>query len=210
MSTASTSTEKTGWLRDNWLVITLGGLVLLVVAGFAYFHSTRVSGLELNVGDFRLRQFSFRRDPFTNTQLSGIKYSDPGWHPTWTSGKQAANPEIVIAKHLDRTIPKRWDLVDFDGTLATADANIFLTLMSASGPEGNYFWLEWTKRHPQHATVFWPAVQQLALDSNYSYLPGLFELVSDQDSDIDSFKKSVQSYLDAITQQDNKDQASNE
>lgn len=195
MAATSTSKKKRSWLRENWLAVLLCSIVFLVVGGFIYGSATRVSGLELNVRDFRIRQFAFNRDPFTNFQLSGISYTAPAWRANWTALTTSSSIDSQISKHLDSSVPDRWDLVDIDSTIATADAQILITLISARDSAQSDYWKAWSLEQPKKADIFWPAVQTLAKDNLYSEMPRLFQFAIDKSLDVDQFQKAVKDHL---------------
>ena len=195
MTPTSTSAKKPGWLKRNWLPISLISLIALVLGGFVYFASTQVSGMEINIQTLAIRKFEFRRDPFTNAQLTGIRHSAPGWMPSWKIGTNLSTIDGNISKHLDQTLAPRWDLVDFDATYPVGEAKVLLMLLSAQNTSFNDYWIKWTTDNPKKAALFWPEVQQLALNNRYARMPGLFEIARLDYLSLPAFKQNISSYV---------------
>ncbi len=159
----------------------LFGLLGLLLFVFTYFFFTAVSGTELNTHSFEVREFSFRRDPLTNYQLSGIKYepSDSGsWSSVGTNPK-SSQLDIAIKSHLSQPtlLPQRWDLIQLsDSNSPGGGATILVELLNARDQKYDLFWPKWSIDNSSRASELWPAVQQLVEFRVYAKLPELLEL----------------------------------
>ncbi|MEM8733734.1 MAG: hypothetical protein AAGG44_05915, partial [Planctomycetota bacterium] len=163
--------------RHKFLILTLG-LLLSCFVGFVYFQFTSVSGVELNIRTLNIRSFSFRRDPFTNHQWTGVLHSPaPQSNYLWTKMPRYSLMDSEIQSRL-RPIPgdDRWDLVSFDASFEKAPASILLQLLNTTDSNYQVHWLEWSKQNPKKADVLWPAVHDLVVLDLYEHLPSLFEL----------------------------------
>lgn len=147
--------------------------------GLGYMQATYISGIELNSHTWEQRVFSFRRDPFTGSQLGGVRHNAPVRIDFWTSiaNPRAKKLDPAIQAHFNGTTtePVRWDLVRIDDSQLPADrASILVDLLEATGPSSDAFWPSWSTLHPKRAAVLWPAVQQLVAHDLYTQLPQLF------------------------------------
>lgn len=177
---SSHSDPSSGW-RRRWrsarLPSLIGGLLGLLVIIAAYFHATSVSGIELNAATWELREFSFRRDPFTNRQWTGIRHSAPLHFPLWSSGtgQTTAKLDPTIRPLLRNRVAARWDLVELQGR-RTGPAAILTESLGAYTKNFDYAWTRWTSDHPRKAALLWPAIHTLVELEAYPWLPSLFEL----------------------------------
>jgi hypothetical protein len=76
----------------------------------------------------------------------------------------------------------------------TGDAAVLLTYLDSRDEEEELRWLRWSQAHPELARRLWPAVQQLAIQGQYVWIPDLF-LLARQHSDPARFDKALQSLL---------------
>lgn len=174
------------------LVIAVPSLFLLLLV---YSVETNVSGTEFDPITWQIRSFSYRRDPFTGRQLTGVLHdssnSTPNW-PTIGSFLKTANSKPTSA---------RWDLVRISrGSTrinAPGPAAILDSYMTARDPNGDYFWASWGKTSRKKASILWPAVQELILHELYSDLPLLFEKAPVDMSD-ESFRQEIQETMLAL------------
>ena len=159
-------------MRTIWLIL------FCCLTLFLYIQFTWVSGTELNTNTWSMRQFSFRRDPFTNFQLTGVSYSAPkGWQ-VWAPAVKSSSLDPAIAVHL-RPAPQirpQWELVVLSTSQVEGDAQLLVDLLAATDENFQPFWPAWSKKHPQKAAILWPAVQHLVQVGLYADLPLLFEL----------------------------------
>ncbi|MCA9132816.1 MAG: hypothetical protein KDA45_06665 [Planctomycetales bacterium] len=174
--------QLSGWwqFRLPALVLFLLGLLTL---GLGYWQATWVQGTELNTRTWELRDFSFRRDPFSNYQLSGVTHSAPPNMGAWTSfpRAQSAKLDATIANYFrpapEYAAPPRWDLVSISERSTTAaGANIVVELLDAYDRDYSPFWPNWSSAHPAQAAILWPAAQDLVALELYAKLPRIFEL----------------------------------
>ncbi len=177
------SSQPKSWFTGTRIAVFIVSLFALVSTFLFYLNATYVTGTELRSSDWQIRRFTFRRDPFTNRQLTGIKYSTFTGNPAWSAnaGDTASDLNPLISKHLRRSTgsENRWDLILISGSpVYKGPASILHSLLSTSDPQSNMFWVDWTKDHPSRAKIFWPIVQQLTLFGLYSELPPLFELAT--------------------------------
>ena len=166
--------------RFRYFVIAAAALLFLLVTYAIYYFSSFVTGTELNTRTWDLRKFSFRRDPFTNYQLSGITHSSSYSTDPWTSYPTKLRCEVdpLIRKHLlnATNVVERWDLVSMDGNqVSSGDANILVNLLHTRDFKYDNFWSTWTADHPAKAAILWPAAQKLVSLDLYAKLPTLLE-----------------------------------
>lgn len=189
--------------RFRLLVIGASGLLVLSIICCFYYFATIVTGTELNTRTWDLRNFSFRRDPFTNYQLSGITHSSTYAPSLWTSYPTKLRCEIdpSIRKYLLNAsdAEEHWDLVSFDNVQSSVgDASVLVSLLSARDFKYDEFWLKWTTDHPAKAAILWPAAQHLTGLGLYSKLPILLEtaLLESTDSEFEEMiSETMQSSL---------------
>ncbi len=182
----------------------------ILFLGLIYYQSTLVTGTEFNVRTWELRQFHFRRDPFTNHQWSGVSHSPASRGDPWSAvAKQLTStidPAIGKLLSTSNSVPDRWDLVTIStARYQTGDAVVLVNLLSAVTPDHDRFWIGWSKDQSAKAKILWPAVQDLAQFELYAKLPPLFEMAL-SDLDETQFRQAVegrlqQSLLDAASRQ---------
>lgn len=183
--------SKTADSRSRWRwPSVLVGLLLLLFALFIYFQFTSVTGSELNAKSWEYRSFSFRRDPFTNYQLTGRSYDPPARSSIWAAvpGQLFGKPDIAIAKHLNNNpnMVDRWDLVSIDNEVnSSGDAKILVDLLDARAADYSEYWPIWSTDHPLQAAELWPAAHHLVELNLYVKLPKLLSIVPRNLSDAD-------------------------
>lgn len=195
------------WWRSARFPILVSSILVFVFGSLFYLQTTLVVGTELNSVSWELRSFSFRRDPFTNTQLTGIYYAPSSTNGTWVSAVADAPslPDAAIRTYLNaKNIgPTRWDLVSMtDGTLSTGRASILVQLIESDQFGSRKYWIDWSNNEPKKAAVLWPAAQQLVSDGSYAQLPDLFELALHEKDD-QAFIDAVASFLLAVPKPSN-------
>lgn len=161
-----------------WLLSGLLG-VLLLLAVYCFLMGVR--GTELNPHTFEIRRFSFRRDPFTNYQLSGIRYlsyNDGCWSSGAANAKSSqVDPSIKLHLSSSNWLPQRWDLIQIsDDNGPGGGANVLIELLNARDPNYDLFWPKWSIEHPSRAAEIWPAAQLLVEFRLYAKLPQVLEL----------------------------------
>lgn len=170
-------------------------VALLLLGGFIYYLSTYVSGTEVEVRSWRLRSFSFRRDPFTNFQFTGVTHEASQPSSLWTTQTNFSSIDPSIQVRLSSKLPaSRWDLVQYDQSFVTGDAKVLINLLSMRDASYDLVWAKWTKDNPQKAAVLWPAAQLLVYWNAYANLPSLFEIAL-LDVNQSEFKEEVDLFM---------------
>lgn len=199
-----------------WVGI-LGGAIVLFFLVMVYLNASHVSGSELDTATWMVRDFSYRRDPFTRRQLTGIVrevpqplFSAPLATPagaTTTTSTATASVTPVTApatavipnsywtrKHTAAT--QRWDLIQINGLQPTqGKAKILATLIQSN----QQFWSNWSTEHKAKADVFWQAAKDFVDLGFYNELPGLFDLALVDLSDKE-FAQAVSDHLRAAVE----------
>lgn len=187
------------WLHHYRLPAVVLGILAVCVLAIIYYQSTLVTGVELNARTWEIRQFSFRRDPFTNTQLTGVHHAPAKRSYVWDDQdiQLTSTIDAVIQTNLtlSQEIEDRWDLVNMISPKYSAgDAELLVRLLAASSPLNDIYWSDWSGNEPSKAAIFWPAAQNLVRFRLYSDLPSLFELALCESSD-DEFETLIHDYL---------------
>jgi hypothetical protein len=181
------------WWRGIRIPAIIFFVFALLALGLGYFQSTLVTGTELNTATWELRDFSFRRDPFSNIQLTGISRTASKQFDSWVSTAPAPTAKISpsIAKYLKARTNARWDLVRLGGSVSsTGGATILVDSLEARS-QGGEFWPKWSSDHPNRANLLWPAVQDLVEFGLYAQLPKCLELAM-IDSTLADFKHALE------------------
>lgn len=194
------------WFYQVRVPAILLSCIALFFLGLFYYQATKVSGIEINVRDWSIREFSLRRDPFTGIQLFGIRHSsDVAQGLAWDEVPESlkCNLDANIRQHLDLQTNKtdRWDLILLHPGGREGDAKVLFDLLNAYDRQYDRFWVGWSSDHPQEAAILWPAAQDLVYLQFYALLPGLFQLalVSGDDYDLEA---AIDAYmLDQIANQ---------
>ncbi len=197
---ASSRSWARWWRSARWPVILLGFLATCI-CGLVYYFNTLVMGSEINSHNWEVRQFSYRRDPFTHKQLSGITYQAAfSTLPCWKSQNDVISvPDPAIKGHLTSqlTQPVRWDLVRMNDQYNTIGrGSILLRLVNAYGVSSKHFWIDWTNNEPIKAARLWPAAQQLVCLDLYARLPDLFDQAAVEKDDT-KFEQAVAGIMQA-------------
>jgi len=202
MST-SKANNTGGWIASHKVLSSLLVVAVVIACLLAYASSTAVQGVEFNVDNWQVRSFSFRRDPFTNRQLTAVKHSTAFSYAAWSDNPTETGSILnnSIAKYLKPNKLKtgRWDLVYIsDGNLHQGPAAIIYDLLETRTPNYDSFWVDWSDKHPKKAAILWPAVAQLCELKLYAAIPEIARLAR-QDIDLPTFESEVNScMLDAI------------
>jgi len=188
------------WRSVRWPVMLLGFLATLT-CGLVYYYSSLVMGSEINSHNWEVRQFSYRRDPFTHKQLSGITYrASLIGSGCWKSQNDLISvPDPAIKGHLTAPLlqPVRWDLVRLNDRYDTIGrGTILIRLVNSYGVGSNHFWIDWTNNEPIKAAALWPAAQQLVSLNLYAKLPDLFDQAAVEKNDA-KFQQAVGSIMQA-------------
>ena len=138
-----------------------------------------VSGQEFSPTHFRLRNFSFYEIPLIHVQLTPIQRSGS----TPQSATYVRQTSLIP---VTPGAPTQWHLVQISRGLTgttPADADLLVQQL-ALHVDGNAYWKQWSKDHPNRAKVLWPVIQRLAKRELYLLMPSLFELAQrDQSAD---------------------------
>ncbi|QDV28138.1 hypothetical protein [Aureliella helgolandensis] len=170
-------------LKYALIPFVLISLSFLSLLGLFYFNSTLVSGTELNCLSWETRRFSFRREPFTNIQISGIRYTESRLGYVWSSAPSGESSllDTAIKRHLKnpQSYESRWDLVDYSTPYPSkGPADILVTLLCMQNSDYDQFWSKWTANEPAKAKILWPAALDLVQFQIYAALPELLELAT--------------------------------
>ena len=187
------------WFYQVRVPIILLSCVAVFFLGLFYYQATKVSGIEINVRDWSVREFSLRRDPFTGTQLYGIRYSSEvyeglAWDEIPESLKCDLSGSIRTHLNLQTNQADRWDLILLEPGRQEGDAKILFDLLNAYDSNYDCFWVSWSDDHKKEAAIFWPAAQDLVNLKFYSLLPGLFQLALPSGDDYD-LKAAIDDYM---------------
>ena len=160
-----------------------------------YFQFTLVTGTEFNTANWNVRGFSFRRDPLSNYQLSGIVHSPKRYSTIWKASDDFSSIDGTIGQYLNSPhVETRWDLAQTNLSIVDGEATVLLDLLSAHNHLMQNYWVDWSKQKPKQASVMWPAVQNLVHFHLYAKLPALFELAMADTNDV-QFKEFVVTYV---------------
>lgn len=149
-----------------WLI--LGLIFLLIILTIVLWSIGFTSGREFDAGSWTFRRFTFIRNPLTGRQFSGINrnldFPVPANIITHITGGPLAPGT-------------RWDLVEiYKGpSQYRGQARILLDYLSALDQKNNYYWEDWTTRHPKAAPVLWSAVRDCVHLPRYDRLADIFE-----------------------------------
>ncbi len=146
------------------------GFVIVIVLGFV----GSVSGREFDALTWSTRSFSYMREPFTGTQLTGVAYTND----------QASTS--IITSHIGGGVNNpgvaRWDLLAIyrSSRMAVGRAQILVDYLKATDIDRQPYWENWTTNHPQAAPVLWGAVRDCVHLPRYDRLPEIFETARTQ------------------------------
>jgi hypothetical protein len=155
-----------GWSFLGILGVTL--LVFIVTITFGAVHGT-----EFCPQTFERRSYSYYELPLVGLQITGEIHED-----------LTGNTEKTVTSNNYITVPpgggkKDWHvLVGSRGTRLRrpGDAGILVQYLDATEIGSSLRWDAWTENHAEQAKLLWPAIQQLALQEKYVYVPDLFDL----------------------------------
>ena len=162
------------WPR--WLVYTVFGTLGTLAAGLVVFFATlvfgSVHGIEFCPQTFERRSYSFYELPLLGIQVSAIHHEDE-------SG--ATESCVTTNKYVAAATGGKQDwhvVVGSRGTkmLRKGDAAILVQYLDAQDSTNYHRWVKWSEENPKLAKALWPAVQRLAKDELYVFIPDLFDL----------------------------------
>lgn len=180
---------------SNWIPKLIIGVIIGLFTLVVYSSTTLVKGIEFNPGTWQVREFSFRADPFTGFQFTGIQYDN-----------KVATVDKSITALLDRKVRRendRWELASIEQFAAaqTGPCMGVVQLISgygvSRGTEAVEFWKKWTVDQPNKANVFWLAVQQLAIRGQYDAIADLLDLPLVESND-QRFKDKLSSIMTGV------------
>jgi hypothetical protein len=190
---ASTPPARRGsrWRQPLFLPAAFVGAGVLVALIFGYLQATIVTGSELDTSSWNVREFWYRRDPFSGQQLTGILKEPPAAIVSGTTNF----PNSYFGSPTAR--PARQDLIALrSGTFVTeGPANVLLTYLN--GYTAEQLWPAWSTDNPVKARVLWPAARDLVDLGLYFALPEIMELAKVECSDAE-FKAMVEEQMRSI------------
>lgn len=153
--------------------------ILIVITGLLsaciyLFVGTQITGKEFSPQTFQVRTFTYRRLPGTTIRLTATKLT--------TAASLVDKP--VLQHLVAPTSNPRWDIIDVSegAVFEERPPAILYKLLEARGANSDRHWNEWSAKHPELAKVFWPIVQEQALERHYAIVPELCEIAMDSDS----------------------------
>ena len=173
-SSKSGSNQSSSTYSGNWLPKLIVAVLFGIFVVSIYISSTSVSGVEFNPVTWQVRYFSFRADPFTDFQWSGIYYDT-----------RFGKTDVSITKLLDFQSAEdsnRWEpaLIERISSSQSGPSMAMVQLLTGYGLKRGHlavdYWKNWTADHPAKAKEFWPAIQRLAIHGNYRDIPTFLEL----------------------------------
>jgi hypothetical protein len=173
----------------GWTIVGLLGVTLLVFVATVLFGA--VHGVEFCPQTFERRSYSYYELPIIRVQVTGERHEDL----TGETEQFVTSEKYVTAG----SGKKEWHvLVGSQGTRLRrpGDAGILMKYLDAAESGDRRRWVHWSENHAEFAKILWPAVQQLALNEAYVFVPDLFDLTKTIDCD-DEFKQAVQKLVAA-------------
>ncbi len=168
----------------GWTVVGLLGVTLLAFVATVLFGA--VHGVEFCPQTFERRSYSYYELPIFRVQITGERHEDLTG-PTETF--------VTSEKYITSGSGKKeWHvLVGSQGTRLRrpGDAGILMKYLDAAESGARRRWVHWSENHDDLAKILWPAVQQLAVNEAYVFVPDLFDLTKTIDCD-EQFKQAVQ------------------
>ncbi len=176
MSKPAKSTQKPpgGYRRLISLTTVLIAITGILAACVYLFVGTQITGKEFSPQTFQVRTFTYRRLPGTSIRLS----------PTNLTTASSLVDKPVLQHLTAPTSNPRWDIIHVSEGAAFEERPpaILLKLLEARGANSDRHWNDWSAAHPELAKVFWPIVQEQALEMRYAIVPDLCEIAMDSDS----------------------------
>ncbi len=163
--------KKVRWGRIGCVTL----LVVVISAPFVLIYLTfasMVDGEEFSPDTFETRRFQYYRIPIIGWPVTNRAIEDSS-----SVLQQALLSDGYITLPPKNTA--RWDLVReiwYSGTSPDFDAAILDKYLTMSDDGSNSRWFNWNDENPDRATVFWPAIADLARANQYVLMPDLFRL----------------------------------
>lgn len=167
--------SRTLWLR--LLLIALVGCPVLIMGFYLTIGLSFVVGEEFSPERFERRSFQYLELPIVRWQISPIS-RDPLSGPV--EAYVRANRWVQLSPSDEDSV--RWDLVWAESNQSTdrrrGEAEILALYLDAVDSNGERWWLEWSKAHPDSAKLIWPAIAQAARHQFYIVIPDIFRLAT--------------------------------
>ena len=184
MATTAGNSDRRATLIIALLAIVLIALILMSVLTAA----SKVTGTEFSPHTFDTRSFQFNEVPLTEVQVTG------NIRTTITD----STSRYLVANKLIQPIKNnpRWDLVRISRAFRSgdpADTTILLAYLNGQGG-AKFDWEQWSKDHAPAAKVFWPFIQQMAIDRLYLMMPQAFE-IAENETDANALQSKLNAYL---------------
>jgi hypothetical protein len=152
------------------------GIGVTVALIFGYLQATVVTGTEFDTGSWTVRDFWYRRDPFSGRQLTGILRESP------TSISQtSAFPSSYFSGASSK--PARWDLVKLQSGTSLTEGPAYVLNSFFDAYMADKLWTTWSTENPAKAKTLWPAVRDLVDLELYHELPKIMELAKVDSTD---------------------------
>lgn len=162
-------TKSTNWV----LRILIAGLTLVfLIAGVAMFGG--VAGEEFSPQKFTMRRFYYWQIPLVGVQVWPVQL-------TKIDGDEDELALYIRRNKLHGDVRSKnahWDIMMMDELGAKrfrGNASILTQYLRQPGATGMQSWLDWTKKNPKSAAVFWPIIATLAEANLYPVIPSLME-----------------------------------
>lgn len=167
----------------------LAGLTLLGGVGLLILGYGPVYGLEFCPETFQRREFWRWELPLVGMPLTAEYRRD-----ATEDGERMLRAEGWLPS---LSVPPQWHLVwQVRGRVRwPGEAELLLHYLESRDADHELRWLRWSQRHPQLARVLWPAVQRLARQEQYVWIPDLF-LLAQQQTDPRAFEQAMRHWLE--------------
>jgi hypothetical protein len=172
-----------------WQVVVIG-LVISVIVFLIVSTQGHVRGQEFSPTLFQAREFHFYEIPLLHLQMTPIRRSSA---TPRTANYVRQNSLIAPVTAADET---SWHLVHLSRGVSAekpADAELLMNQLNLT-KAGEPYWRTWSVDYPEHAAIFWPIIQRLAMRELYVLMPRLFELAQ-QAHTADELKAKIDEQL---------------
>jgi hypothetical protein len=176
-----------------WKKVLLGVILVLVamcLISVPMLEYGVVTAEEFSPARFHRRSYHYWEIPLIHVQITPLQKQDE------TNDLEKYLLQKKLIRPANEAQP-RWDLVQLRRAHLAAppgDALILCRYLDQKNDDGEFVWLEWSKKEPQLAKVFWPAVAEAARRDAYIVVPELFH-AADRASAPDALKKQLAEYL---------------
>ncbi|GAB5403159.1 MAG: hypothetical protein Aurels2KO_13900 [Aureliella sp.] len=199
-SLANQKAENAGnWVQRHKIASLITAVVVLLACGAGYYMMTGVTGIEMQASSWKVRRFSFRRDPFTNYQFTAVQHQGIAFAPLWSNTSDAPYSTVdpTILTHLGGSSIglDRWDLVQIDDSVASdGPAKPLYRLLNSDRGFSKEHSAVWSSESPKLAAILWPAARELTELGLYHFTPDLLAITF-EDLDEAAFKRRVGNYI---------------